>query len=92
MFQTLLKAGAQDTYNRVGMQLFIARLKPNLNFELMKWNPANMREAFNVIIDAKKICAEPKRGIQILAVESTEGESDAKNDAENHYNNIEEGE
>jgi hypothetical protein len=88
MVQTLLKAGAQDAYNRVGMQLFIAGLRPNLRTELMKSNPATMREAFDFVIDAEKICAEPKKGAFILAV-NTEGESDAENDADNNDNNQE---
>ena len=92
MVQNLLKAGAQDAYNRVGMQLFIAGLKPHLRTELMKSNPANMREAFDAVIDYEKICSEPKKGAQISAVETNNEESDAENDADNNEDNNEEGE
>ena len=88
----LCKLGAQDAYNRVGMQLFIAGLRPNLRVELMKSNPGTMREAFDAVIDAEKIVSEPKRsGAQISAVENAGEESDAENDAENDADN-EEGE
>ena len=85
--QQLLQAGAQDAYNRVGMQLFIAGLRPNLRMELMKTNPANMREAFDQVIDAEKIASEPirQKGQAILApisngeeAEAEEEESDAE--------------
>ena len=57
----LLSAGAQDAYHRIGMQLFIAGLRPQLRTELMKSNPNTMREAFDAVIDAEKILAEPQR-------------------------------
>ena len=86
MVQNILRAGAQDAYNRVGMQLFIAGLKPNLRTELMKSNPANMREAFDAVIDYEKICSEPRKGAQISGIETNNAESDAENDAENDAN------
>ena len=57
--QLLLKHWAQDAYHRLGMQLFIAGLKPILRTELMKSNPQNMRQAFNAVIDAEKIVSKP---------------------------------
>ncbi len=57
----LLSAGAKDAYHRIGMQLFIAGLRPQLRTELMKSNPNTMREAFDAVIDAEKILAEPQR-------------------------------
>ena len=91
--QALLQAGAQDAYNRVGMQLFIAGLKPTLRVELMKSNPANMREAFDAVIDAEKISAEPQKqkGAAILAGVSKEQESDADSEYDADEDN-EEGE
>ena len=89
MVQRLLKAGAQDAYNRVGMQLFIAGLKPSLRTELMKANPANMREAFDAVVDYEKICAEPRKGASILAVETDDAKSDAEDDATSDTENAE---
>jgi Skp family chaperone for outer membrane proteins len=76
--QHLIKHGAQDAYHRIGMQLFIAGLRPALRVELMKSNPQTMRQAFDAVIDAEKIISEPQRFGQrtnIMAV-STETEED----------------
>lgn len=59
--QHFLKAGAQDAYRRLGMQIFIAGLKPILRTELMKANPQSMREAFDSVVDAERMLAEPHR-------------------------------
>jgi hypothetical protein len=81
--QTLMQAGAQDAYNRLGMQLFIAGLRPNIRVELMKANPGTIREAFDAALDAEKILAEPRRdkASHILAVASNEDPSDANSEA-----------
>ena len=82
--QRLLNHGATDAYNRIGMQLFIAGLKPHLRVELMKSNPGTMREAFDAVIDAEKITAEPTRNkgaTAVLAGISNE-ESDAQNNGQ----------
>ena len=82
--QMLLNHGATDAYNRIGMQLFIAGLKPHLRVELMKSNPASMRDAFDAVIDAEKITAEPtknKSATAVLAGISNE-ESDAQNNGQ----------
>ena len=82
--QGLLQHGAKDAYNRIGMQLFIAGLKPILRTELMKINPTNMREAFDAVIDAEKITAEPQRNktSAVLAGVSNNEEGDAESDAD----------
>ncbi len=81
--QLLMQAGATDAYQRLGMQLFIAGLRPNLRVELMKANPNTMRAAFDAAIDAEKIMAEPRRdkAPNILAVNSYEDPSDANSEA-----------
>ena len=81
--QHLMQAGAQDAYNRIGMQLFIAGLRPNIRVELMKANPNTMRAAFDAALDAEKILAEPRRdkAPNILAVSLNEDPSDANSEA-----------
>lgn len=76
--QRLIVHGAQDAYHRIGMQLFIAGLRPVLRVELMKSNPQTMREAFDAVIDAEKIISEPQRFGQkstVMAV-AVDGEED----------------
>jgi hypothetical protein len=75
--QSLMKEGARDAYNRLGMHLAIAGLKPHLRIELMKKNPANLREAFDAAQEAQKICAEPRRqGAQLASVGQTNEEEE----------------
>ena len=84
--QRLLKHGAQDAYHRLGMQLFIAGLKPILRTELMKSNPQTMRQAFDAVIDAEKIISEPLKTAQkahIMGVQDAdENDFAAQNDSE----------
>jgi len=79
--QRLLQHGSRDAYNRLGMQLFIAGLKPLLRTELMKSNPDNMREAFDAVLDAERIIAEPnKSGHQRAVVAPVNDEGDLEED------------
>ena len=55
----------------------------------MKANPANMREAFDAVVDYEKICAEPKKGVSILAVRTEDAESDAEDDVTSETENAE---
>jgi len=75
--QHLLTAGAKDAYRRLGMQIFIAGLKPLLRTELMKANPQSMREAFDAVVDAERMMAEPqKSGGQRAQLCPIDGEGD----------------
>ena len=79
--QLLLRHGAQDAYHRLGMQLFIAGLKPTLRTELMKSNPTSMREALDAVLDAEKISMDPVRTgqrAQLAPVEDTPHEVDSE--------------
>ena len=85
--QTLLNAGATDAYHRVGLQLFIAGLKPALRSKLMETDPATMREAFEAAVNFEGLLKEPTRTgrpTHISAVnneeEDQDGESRALND------------
>jgi len=85
--QRLLQHGSRDAYNRLGMQLFIAGLKPLLRTELMKSNPDNMREAFDAVLDAERIIAEPnksghQRAIMAPIKDDGEREEDEGEDVE----------
>ncbi|MGV0986794.1 MAG: hypothetical protein ACOYB2_19780, partial [Limnohabitans sp.] len=59
--QRLLQHGAEDAYNRLGMQLFVAGLRPALRQKLMEANPNNMREAFDAAMTAESILSEPHK-------------------------------
>ena len=85
--QLLISHGAQDAYHRIGMQLFIAGLRPILRVELMKTNPQTMREAFDAVIDAEKIVSEPlkfgqKSSIMAVATETEEEEIGGQTEGE----------
>ena len=84
--QRLLKHGAKDAYNRLGMQLFIAGLKPLLRMELMKSNPQNMRDAFDAVIVAEKIISEPQkfgqRSIMAMTAKFEDDETDGQAEEE----------
>ena len=91
--QLLLKAGAQDAYHRIGMQLFIAGLRPALRTELMKSNPQTLRQAFDAVIDAEKIMAEPQKTQQRFGIAAIEGtEEDQENGGQDENDADEEGE
>ena len=73
--QRLLRAGAEDAYNRVGLQLFIAGLKPALRSKLMETDPVTMREAFETAVNFEGLLKEPLRtakSIHIAAVVNDE--------------------
>ena len=73
--QQLLRAGAEDAYNRVGLQLFIAGLKPTLRSKLMETDPANMRQAFEAAVNFEGLLKEPSRNgktFHLAAVEDTD--------------------
>jgi hypothetical protein len=83
--QYLLQAGAMDAYNRVGVQLFIAGLKPALRTELMKAEPRNMREAFDAAVKEENILKEPKRhqhAANVSEVRTAEDDDDEDEDEE----------
>jgi hypothetical protein len=72
--QRLLQAGAADAYNRVGLQLFIAGLKPVLRSKLMETDPANMRQAFEAAVNFEGLLKEPTRGSKPVHIAAVAGE------------------
>jgi hypothetical protein len=78
--QQLVAFGGREASYRIGMQLFIAGLKPALRTELMKSNPASMEEALNAALDAEKILLEPRRSGHPAQLASIDQEDDAANE------------
>ena len=76
--QDLLKAGAEDAYNRVGLQLFIAGLRPQLRSKLMETDPATMRQAFEAAVNFEGLLKEPIRTTKPIHIASLRGEEEGE--------------
>ena len=74
--QQLLRAGAEDAYNRVGLQLFIAGLKPTLRSKLMETDPATMRHAFEAAVNFEGLLKEPSRNGKTFHITAVEDNDD----------------
>jgi hypothetical protein len=86
--QRLLKAGAEDAYNRVGLQLFVAGLKPTLRSKLMESDPTTLRQAFETAVNFEGLQKEPRRAhaSHVAAIEEREFNNE---DAVSHSNDEE---
>ena len=58
---TLVKTGATQAFNFIGLHLFIAGLKPYLLEEIMKAPPADLYAAFQAASALEKIHTEPRK-------------------------------
>jgi hypothetical protein len=58
---TLVKTGATQAFNFIGLHLFIAGLKPYLREEIMKAPPADLYAAFQAASALEKIHTEPRK-------------------------------
>jgi len=76
--QNLVQAGAADAYNRVGLQLFIAGLRPQLRSKLMETDPATMREAFEAAVNFEGLLKEPTRPTKPVHIASLREEEEGE--------------
>ena len=87
--QQLLKAGAEDAYNRVGLQLFIAGLKPALRSKLMETDPLTLRQAFEAAVNFEGLLKEPTRAAKSIHIAAVGEEQESE---DNGRTTVQEGE
>jgi hypothetical protein len=63
---TLVKTGATQAFNFIGLHLFIAGLKPYLREEIMKAPPADLYAAFQAASALEKIHTEPRKSTSTM--------------------------
>ena len=73
--QRLLRQGAKQGLNSVGLLLFMAGLRPQLRDELMKDPPANLYAAFQKAQQLDRLYTEPAKK-KVAAIEATEGDDE----------------
>ena len=79
----LIRHGATNAFNHMGLHLFLTNLKPALRDELLKNPPATLYDAFQQAVTLERIQLEPRKTPQTtVAPVETDNEQDSDNEEE----------
>ena len=68
--ETFQSRGITNALNHVGLQIFVANMKPAIRGELMKEMPATLYEAYQQALTLEKVFTEPKKPSNFVSVQA----------------------
>lgn len=68
--QNFQNRGLTNAFNHVGLQIFVANMKPNIRSELMKTMPATLFEAYQAALTLERVFTEPKKPSNFVSVQA----------------------
>ena len=68
--------------NHVGLQIFVANMKPSIRNDLMKNMPPTLVEAYTEALNLERVATEPKKASQFVSVQAVSNSDESEEQLE----------
>ena len=76
------RRGITNCMNHVGLQIFVANMKPSIRNDLLKNMPPTLVEAYAEALNLERAATEPKKASQFVSVQAVTNSDDSEEQLE----------